>query len=131
MHLTSLPDKTMLTLPDDLLWSDEHVWTPATAAVSYLLTGALLIETATRQRGRPITLVSGSDMGWVQRQTIDQLYAWAAQPSRRLLLTLRDRRQFNVGFRHHETAMEAEPVQGFVTGHPGDYYRLTLRLMEL
>lgn len=131
MQLTSLSDNTVLTLPDDLLWSDEHAWTPATAAVSYLLTGALLIETATRQRGRPITLVSGTDMGWVQRPAIEQLYGWAAQPNRRFLLSLRDRRPFTVGFRHHETAMDAEPVQGFVTGRDTDYYRLTLRLMEL
>jgi hypothetical protein len=49
MQLKNLVDGVVLTLPDDLLWSDEHAWTPAVAAVSYLLTGALLVESAAPQ----------------------------------------------------------------------------------
>ena len=39
--------------------------------------------------------------------------------------------KLTVAERSDETAMDAEPVQGFVTGRDTDYYRLTLRLMEL
>ncbi|UZF25224.1 hypothetical protein LGV80_01265 [Ralstonia pseudosolanacearum] len=46
MQLKNLADSAILALPDDLLWTDEHAWTPAVAAVSYLLTGALLVESA-------------------------------------------------------------------------------------
>ncbi|WP_247709250.1 hypothetical protein [Ralstonia solanacearum] len=60
----------MLALPDDLLWTDEHAWTPAVAAVSYLLTGAHLVESAARQKGRPITLVGAADMAWVSRASV-------------------------------------------------------------
>lgn len=44
MQLKNLSANTSVTLPDDLLWADEHAWTPAVAAVSYLLTGALLTQ---------------------------------------------------------------------------------------
>jgi len=131
MQLKNLTDSAVLALPDDLLWSDEHAWTPAVAAVSYLLTGALLVESAARQKGRPITLVSAPDMAWVTRATVNSLYAWAAHPGRQFELTFADGRVFTVAFRHHETAIEAEPVTGFPARHDADFYRLTLRLMEI
>ena len=56
MQLKNLDTGVALPLPDDLLWSDEHAWSPAVANASYLITGALLIQSATRQAGRPITL---------------------------------------------------------------------------
>lgn len=131
MQLKNLADSAVLALPDDLLWSDEHAWTPAVAAVSYLLTGALLVESAARQKGRPITLVGAADMAWVTRATVNTLYAWAANPGSRFELTLADGRVFTVAFRHHETVIEAEPVTGFPARHDADFYRLTLRLMEI
>ncbi len=131
MQLKNLIDNTVIHLPDDLLWTDEHAWTPAVAAVSYLLTGALLVESAARQKGRPITLVGPTDMAWVTRATVNTLYAWAETPERQFALTLFDQRLFTVAFRHHETAIEAEPVMGFPARHPEDFYRLTLRLMEI
>jgi hypothetical protein len=82
MQLKNLADNAVLVLPDDLLWADEHAWTPAVAAVSYLLTGALLVESAARQAGRPITLVGAADMAWVTRATVDTLCDWAAEPNR-------------------------------------------------
>ncbi|MHA6829480.1 hypothetical protein ACQUJV_25240 [Ralstonia pseudosolanacearum] len=131
MQLKNLAGSAILALPDDLLWSDEHAWTPAVAAVSYLLTGALLVESAARQKGRPITLVGAADMAWVTRATVNTLYAWAAAPSRQFELTYTDGRVFTVAFRHHETAIEAEPVMGFPARRDADFYRLTLRLMEI
>ncbi|AUS41004.1 hypothetical protein CYD94_06210 [Ralstonia solanacearum] len=131
MQLKNLADSAILALPDDLLWTDEHAWTPAVAAVSYLLTGALLVESAARQKGRPITLVGAADMAWVTRATVNTLYAWAANPGSRFELTLTDGRAFTVAFRHQETAIEAEPVMGFPARRDADFYRLTLRLMEI
>ena len=78
MQLKNLDTGVALPLPDDLLWSDEHAWSPAVASTSYLITGALLIQSATRQAGRPITLVGAPDMAWVTRAAVEQLRAWAA-----------------------------------------------------
>lgn len=129
MELKNLSDGELITLPDDLLWVDEHAWSPVVASVSYLLTGALLVESATRQAGRPITLVGAADMAWVTRGIVNQVYAWASEPGRRFELTLIDGRVFEVVFRHHETAIEAEPVAGFPARQDEDWYRVTVRLM--
>jgi hypothetical protein len=135
MQLKNLSDEVALLLPDDLLWSDEHTWTPAVASASYLITGALLIQSATRQAGRPITLVGAPDMAWVTRATVEQLRAWAAIPvsdnTGRFALIFSDGRSFTVAFRHAETAIEAEPVLGIPARADTDFYRLTLRFLEI
>ena len=135
MQLKNLDTGVALPLPDDLLWSDEHAWSPAVANTSYLITGALLIQSATRQAGRPITLVGAPDMAWVTRATVEQLRTWAALPvsntTGRFELSLIDGRVFTVAFRHSEIAIEAEPVLGFPARASTDFYRLTLRFLEL
>ncbi|VTY35196.1 Uncharacterised protein [Xylophilus ampelinus] len=135
MQLKNLATGVALPLPDDLLWSDEHAWSPAVAATSYLITGALLIQSATRQAGRPITLVGAPDMAWVTRGTVEQLRAWAAiavgSTTGRFELTFADARIFTVAFRHQEAAIEAEPVLGFPARSGFDFYRLTLRFLEI
>jgi len=135
MQLKNLSDEVALLLPDDLLWTDEHAWTPAMASTSYLITGALLIQSATRQAGRPITLVGAADMAWVTRATVEQLRTWAAVPvdasAGRFALTLADGRSFTVAFRHADTPIESEPVLGFPARADTDFYRLTLRFLEL
>ena len=135
MQLQNLETGDTLVLPDDLLWLDEHSWSPTVASVSYLITGALMVQTATRQAGRPVTLTGAVDMGWVARTTVLTLQAWAAIPlsaqTGRFELTLADARTFTVAFRHADTALEAEPITGFPARHDTDFYRITLRLMEL
>ena len=135
MELKNLATEAALLLPDDLLWSDEHAWTPAVSSVSYLITGALLVQSATRQAGRPITLIGPADMAWVTRTTLETLRSWAAVPlsdtTGRFALTLTDGRAFTVAFRHQDTAIEAEPVMGIPARSDADLYRLTMRLMEV
>lgn len=135
MQLKNLATGVALPLPDDLLWTDEHAWTPAVASVSYLVTGALLVQSAVRQAGRPITLAGAIDMAWVTRATVATLHEWAADPlsasNGRFELTLTDSRLFEVAFRHAETPVEAEPIAGFPARSDTDFYRLTLRFLEL
>ncbi|MDO4705221.1 MAG: hypothetical protein Q4A98_03285 [Comamonadaceae bacterium] len=74
-------------------------------------------------------------MAWVTRAAVNQLHGWAAAPlaagSGRFELTLRDGRVFTVAFRHQDTAVEAEPVLGFPAQADTDFYRITLRLMQI
>ena len=135
MQLKNLSTEAVLTLPDDLLWSDEHAWTPAMASVSYLITGALLVQSALKQAGRPITLTGAVDMAWVARSCVGTLYDWAAVPlgesTGRFELTLLDARVFTVAFRHAEVPIVAEPVKGIPARSDSDCYRLTLKLMQI
>ena len=135
MQLKNLATEVVLLLPDDLLWSDEHSWSPATASVSYLITGALLVQSALKQAGRPITLTGAADMAWVVRSCVGTLYDWAAVPlgetTGRFELTLFDARIFTVAFRHAEVPIEAAPVTGFTARSDSDFYRLNLKLMQI
>lgn len=135
MQLKNLASGESLALSDDLLWSDEHAWSPTLSSVSYLVTGALLIQSGVRQSGRAITLVGPIDMAWTARSVIDTLYDWAAEPlaasSGRFELSLIGGRVFTVAFRHAEVPIEAEPVTGFAAHSSSDFYRLTLRLMQI
>jgi hypothetical protein len=135
MLLKNLATGDSLSLPDDLIWTDEHGWSPAVSSVSYLLTGALIVQSATRLAGRPVTLVGAADMAWIARATLNTLYAWAGIPlssnSGRLELTLTDGRVLQVAFRHQDTPIEAEPVLGIPARNDADYYRITLRFMQL
>lgn len=135
MELKNLADNTTLTLPDDLVWVDEHTWSPVVMSTSYLLDGALLIQTGTRQAGRPITLQADPELAWVTRAVVQQLYAWASVPvsdtAGRFRLTLRDSRSYTVVFRHSEGAIESAPVLGVPALSDTDYYHVTLRFMEV
>jgi hypothetical protein len=135
MQLKNLLSGATLSLPDDLLWSDEHNWSPVVCSVSYLITGSLLVQSATRQAGRPVTLSGAPDMAWVTRSKVNVLRDWAALPlgavSGRFELTLFDARVFTVAFRHADGALEAEPVTGFPARSDADFYRITLRLMQI
>jgi hypothetical protein len=74
-------------------------------------------------------------MAWVTRATLETLRSWAAvalsDTSGRFTLTLANGRTFTVAFRHQDTAIEAEPVLGIPARSDADFYRLTLRLMEI
>ena len=135
MQLKNLSAEVALLLPDDLLWTDEHGWSPVVSSVSYLITGSLLVQSATRQAGRAITLVGAADMAWVSRSVVNVLRDWAATPldavSGRFQLTLFDGRVFTVAFRHADGALEAEPVTGFPARSDADFYRITLKLMQI
>ena len=135
MELKNLFSGATLALPDDLLWSDEHTWSPVVSSVSYLITGAILVQSATRQAGRDITLVGAADMAWVARSVVNLLRDWVALPldsvTGRFELTLMDGRMFSVAFRHADGAMEAEPVTGFPARNDNDFYRITLKLMQI
>ncbi|MDI3326780.1 hypothetical protein QKW35_20580 [Pontibacterium granulatum] len=118
-----------ISLPDDLIWADEFGWTPVRQNQDVSLSGALIVEEAAQQKGRPITL-TGNDEVWATRATIEALYALAQQPATPMALTLHDR-TFSVLFRHGEGALEAQPVVAHSNPDASTYYTLTLRLIEI
>jgi hypothetical protein len=123
-----------LALDPDLLWSDEHSWSPVEQAVDTSITGALIIQAdgdASRP-GRPITLQpEGDDSAWMSLADLEQLKAWAAVPGAVFTLTLRGVVR-SVMFRHHDKpALEAKAVTHFSDPAGTDPYLLTLKFMEI
>jgi len=131
--MTTLSDgTTTVSFTDDLIWADEFAWAPVEQSVDRTITGALIVQTAARTAGRPITLAAEDDgSGWITRGALDQFKTWAAIPGRQMTLTYRGEAH-TVIWRHQDTAIDASPVVFFAGPvQTGDYYRATLRLMEI
>lgn len=126
-----------ITLPGDMLWTDEFRWSPVAQQVDVTTGGSMLVEESAQLAGRPITLVAnrGDDGGyvWLERSTLVALQALCNAPlDDAILLTLHDGRTFNVRFRYGDGApVEADPVQQIAPYIDSDAYTLTLRLMQV
>ncbi|MBK9442589.1 MAG: hypothetical protein IPN53_15330 [Comamonadaceae bacterium] len=130
--LTHTASATTLTLPDALNWADEYTWSPVQQTTSYTTTGALLIEEATKQAGRPITLEGSTERTWCTRALVDQLHTWARTAGIVLVLTLRGVAH-SVTFDHSREALQGLPVLFYADGSiaSDDWYVPTLRFLEL
>jgi hypothetical protein len=131
MSITLTVAATTVQLPPDLYWSDEHAWSPVEQAVERSITGALIVSTGLRAAGRPITLQPRDDgSAWMPHAVLQQLRAWGDVPGQQMQLSLRGA-AWSVAFRHHdEPAIQAEPVVHYSDVNAGDFYLVTLRLME-
>ena len=131
MSITLSAGGTTVALDPDLLWSDEHSWHPVEQSVERSITGAQIISVATRIGGRPVTLQPEDDSSaWMHYSDLAQLKAWAVQPGLVMQLTLRGEAR-DVLFRHQDTALEAIAVVHYSDVLDADWYRLTLRFLEI
>ena len=123
---------TVLELPSSLAWTDELSWSAVEQTQTYTTTGALLIEEATKQAGRPYTLEGSEDRAWCERSLVLALRAWADTPGAVLVLTIRGTPR-NVTFDHQRGALEGFPVMFYEDGSVGadDNYVPTIRLIGL
>ena len=132
MSITLSDGATTLALHPDLYWSDEHNWFPVEQTAQRTITGAIIVSVATRLAGRPVTLQPEDDRSaWTPRADLDQLRHWAAGAGRVLQLTLRGSTRA-VMFRHQDNnAVDATPVRHLNDTQPGDWFLVTVRLMEI
>lgn len=120
-----------VTLPDDILWQDEFSWHPVEQRVEPTITGAVIVQTAERLAGRPITLSSGADFAWLTRQQLDQLQVWASEPGQQLTLTIRAVAHTVIFAHDAGPALEAEMILYHSAPTSTDYYTVTMRLREI
>lgn len=78
-----------VTLPDDLAWPDRYSWQPVSVSTEYSLTGALIVQTAEKQAGQPITLQGADNRAWVTHATVAALKALQAVAGQTYSLTVR------------------------------------------
>lgn len=132
MSITLSDGTTTVNLHPDLYWEDENSWHPVEQVVERTITGALIVSAAQRVGGRNITLRPEDDASaWMPHSTIVQLRNWAAVAGQELTLTLRGVAR-DVIFRHQEgEAVQANPVTHFNDVDSADWYRCTIRLMEV
>lgn len=122
---------TTITLPDALIWTDEHTWAPVEQTIERTVTGAIIVSVGSRTAGRPITL-SGvdPDRAWIARSVLGQCRALAAVAGQQLTLTWRGQ-AYTVLWRHQDGAIDADEVMPFDDALPDDPFRVTLRLMTI
>jgi hypothetical protein len=118
---------TVINLPPDLEWRDEFEWTPVEHSTDYSMTGALVVQEGERQDGRPITLFGGRGV-WVERSTVEALYAMASVPDQVMTLALWGR-TFFVIFRR--PAIDAEAIRRLANPGATHKYAITINLMEI
>lgn len=131
MAITLSDGGATINLHPDLYWSDENNWHPVEQTVTRTVTGALVLEVGTRIAGRPVTLEAEDDnSAWMTREVIELLRNWAAVPGKEMVLTLRGE-AFDVVFRHQDGGLETVPVKHMSDVQDEDFYRCTLRFMEI
>ena len=131
-----------IQLPDDLNWSDEFTAWRVGQVMRPSLTGALIVQEAAMQAGRPITLQSttlgnGVYVAPVSHAVLEALrakeeVAGAAPMTLELPATGGGTRSMQVRWRRTDgAAIEAQPVRFIVPAEPGDYFLVTLRLIQV
>jgi hypothetical protein len=119
-----------IALPSGMLWVDEFTWVAAQRSVERSITGAQIIDVATKLAGRPITLQGAQDQGWIRRATLLGVRALADAPDGRYVLQLAGGEQFTVMFAP-EDAIEAQPISRPELPVGTSPYVATLRLITV
>lgn len=130
-----------ITLPGDLLWSNEFTAWRVGQAQRRSLTGALIVQESQVQVGRPITLETQSNgnrhVAAITLPTLLQLQALEAQ-ARTVPMSLTlpahnsGTRTFSVLWHRGEgKALEARPLLFAAPYLDGDYFAVTLRLITV
>lgn len=125
-------ETTTITLHSDLQWVDENQWNEVEQSVERTITGAMIVSSAARQAGRPITLQPPDDQSaWMAASTVAALRNFAGVPGRVMTLTLGGQSR-SVIFRHHDgIALEASPIVFYNDQQSTDWFKVTIRLMEI
>lgn len=131
MTTTLTNGATTLALPDDLLWADEFAWQEVAQNKRYSITGRLIVESALRVKGRPITLAGNENHAWITRVNLLTLLAWKAIPGQVFNLVLRSEPVRTVQFDHEAGAIEAAPVVDYADPTAADNYIVTLKFIEV
>lgn len=99
-----------LTLPPGMLWTDRNKYSQVAQSVKRTLGGKPVVFAASYIAGRPVTLESLEDQGWLNKEQVDALQAMAASPLATFVLTVGGE-SFDVIFRHDDgLAVEADSI---------------------
>ena len=134
MRLIRKATSETVTLSDGFLWSDEFDWNGIEQIIEPAINGTPIIQEGKWKSGRPISLTADKNMAWLKRHVVSRLKEWSLLQDEFFTLKfeyLHDAREFNVKFRHKDTAVEAKPVKDIPSVSEDEYYNVTLRFVEL
>lgn len=131
MSITLAQGATTIELQEDLHWVNEFDWAPVEQAQQRSITGALLVSTAARIAGRPITLAPTDEgSAWTTRAALEQARDWAAVAGLQMTLSFRGV-PHTVIFDHAATALTVTPVVHFNDADASDWFHVTYKFLEV
>lgn len=114
-----------------LVWSDKQTYSPVAQNFRRTLAGSPVIDYGSLSNGRPVTLISLRDQGWLTKTQVDALQVLADAPGAVYSLTVGSE-SFSAMFRHHDApAFEATPLIPRTESVTGDWFSGTIRLMTV
>ena len=120
-----------ITLPDDLEWTDEIIWTPIAQDRQRSATGSLLIQESTKIKGMPITLKGQHDMAWITRSTVNSLMSKRNTIGLKMTLTINNT-AYTVMFRQNEEPIDVKAIRIGDFFSSESYYKInTLKFVEV
>lgn len=129
MSITLSDGITTVVLPADLQWLNEFSWSSIEQDQVYSLTGALVIQEGTKQKGRTISLGSG-DGAWLTRADVQQLKTLEALPDQNLTLSYYGT-NYTVRFDRSTTPIQADEVVREANPGATHLYTITINLIEV
>ncbi len=118
-----------ITLPPDLVWSDEFAPWAVEQTTEWSLSGALMLQDGLKLKGRPVTLSGGPNAAWCDRSVLEQIVALQSQRSAMTLVY--GTQTLSVRFAAPK-AWDAKPVIDYAdNGQPADKYEITLYFIEV
>lgn len=130
-----MADLNGIALPDDVLWTDELIYTPNSHTKKFTAGGNLQVIKHRRKKGRKITLDCGvgvPEIG-VKAPTLLMIKQFQAlrDADEAMTVTVASGETFNVMFDHENGHIEATPVINYAVAEDGDFYYLILHLFEV
>lgn len=121
----------LITLPNDLEWTDEFSFSYIQQNYKITLGGTLIVEERELTNSRPITLTGGDKYGHATRAMVEALYLKVNTIADVMTLTLHDGRVFSVMWRREGAPMVAIPIDVYPNPKQTDLYQITLNFVEV
>ena len=132
--LTNTTTGAIIELDDELYPSDEHEWSSLVSSTKYALDGTMIVEQSIRKAGKPYTMQAPSDMGFLNRSTVNALKAERDKLGATFWLDYRadgQVKRVKVIFDTTVEAITAKPVKEFISPSLDDLFIVTLKFLEI
>lgn len=118
-------------LNPNIVWADRDSWSPVSQSVGRTLGGKIIVQSVQLQGGRPITLSTLPDQGWITYEQRSNLLQMAAIAGAVFSLTI-GVEVFSVIFRHDEPpAVDLQPIITRSVPIIGDFFYGTIKLLQV
>ena len=121
---------TVVTLPDDIQWTDEFAWSSVVHSRRTSAAGAQIVDIGVRLAGRPFTLAGEATSAWVQRSVVLQLQGIAETAGAEMVLNYRGV-NYDVMFDCSRNPLDATPIVDYADPDTTDDYFVVLRLIGI